>query len=147
MAGMKLQKIILVTIALFLITVSAYGAELQRATFTVQNVSCRSCLSRIETELKKVPGIVGMSSDLQEGVLFIDHDSVVSAEQIINVIGMAGYTANIVESSMVDQSEVYYFSNTPVGRCGTGGCSTKGCSASGAAWKELYKRFISRAAK
>ncbi len=85
---------------------------------------------------------MGMSADAQKGVIVADHSTILDPEEIARVITKAGYSASLVQSSLVDQSEAFYFNNSPVGRCGLGECNPKGCSASGAAWKELYKRFV-----
>lgn len=43
---------------------SGFGLEHQQVTFNIQNITCASCISRIEKSLLKMPGVVSASGNL-----------------------------------------------------------------------------------
>lgn len=122
---------------------SVHGQELQRATLQVENLACLSCLSVIEGQLRRIPGMVGITADLENRRVSADHTPAITGSQIASVITSLGYPAQLLGEQEVDQSEAQYFVNAPPARCGTGGCST-GCNATASAWKELYRRLLGR---
>ena len=58
-----------------LLVAHAYATTVQRSNFIVENLSCTSCLSTIEAELKSMPGALGMDADLRQGRVTVDHMS------------------------------------------------------------------------
>lgn len=123
---------------------SSHGSELQRLTMQVSNISCSSCVGRIESELKKLPGMVGMSTDLQKGIVEVDHSSSLDPEEIAQSIAKMGYPAQVLSTQAISPEEASVFSKGAVS-CGLGGCGgPKNCGAAGSAWKDLYRRFIKK---
>lgn len=100
-----------------------------------------SCLSIVEGQLRRLPGMVGMAADLANHRLWADHHLTLTGARIAAVVTGLGYPARVIGEEAVDQGEARSFNNQPLAGCGTGGCST-GCNATAAAWKELYRRFI-----
>jgi copper chaperone CopZ len=82
----------LLLLSLFLV-VQAQAAEVKRTNFTVSNLSCTSCLATIEAELKGVPGALGMSADLRQGRVTVDHLASLDYGKISTIISRLGYPA------------------------------------------------------
>lgn len=134
-------------IIIFLVFCSANlasGQELQRTTLKVSNLFCSSCLNVIETELKKIPGMTGLTADLKTGTVAADHGSKITGQQVAKIISNLGYDAQVVAQDNINQKDAVFFSKKPFARCGTGGCNTggSGCNATASAWKELYRRYF-----
>lgn len=152
-----MRSLSMIKIALFLVCFlaavsSAHGSELQRTTFKVANLSCQSCAVRIESELRKVPGMVGSSVDLQGGIVAADHEISLVSEDISAALNGIGYPAEKIATQGISKKEavVYGIGTGASGAsCGMGGgCGgPSNCGAAGAAWKELYRRFIKKTAK
>jgi copper chaperone CopZ len=111
----------LLLLSLFLV-VQAQAAEVKRTNFTVSNLSCTSCLATIEAELKGVPGALGMSADLRQGRVTVDHLASLAME----------WTATIPE-----RSTNRFAANSPYrSGCSSGGCGIAGGAGAGpTAWK------------
>jgi copper chaperone CopZ len=127
---------------------NSHGADLQRSTLQVSNLSCLSCVVQIESELKKIPGMVGVTTDLRRGIVEADHGSVPTPAQIAEVITNTGYPAQVLSTRVISAKEATSFGNKAGSFCGPGGCSSpKNCGAAGSAWKELYQRIFKKETK
>lgn len=124
----------------------SFSSEIQRSTLKIDNLSCSSCVNNIESRLKSNKAVKGMSADLREKVINIDHDISLSASQLTTMIAKAGYGATVIAEQKIKTDQVMSFSNNNYGPCGSGGCDlpSNNCNATRAAWKELYRRFINR---
>ncbi len=122
--------------------VSSYAQELQRTTMQVGNLTCPSCLTLIEGKLKRVAGMTGIAADLRRGLVFADHSSSLSGDQIAGFITNLGYPAEVINQEVVSEDEILMFDRRSVSRCGVGGCNTGGCNATGDTWRKLFQRVV-----
>jgi Cu+-exporting ATPase len=79
---------------------AGYPVELQTHRFSIENMSCASCVSRVERALAETPGIVSVSVNLanQEATVRVLGASVSPAE-IARTATKAGYPATLVNDS------------------------------------------------
>lgn len=57
-------------------------------------LSCPSCVPKIESALKALPGVVKAEVNFASGRIQVDHDPSLSpVEALVNTIGKTGYTA------------------------------------------------------
>ena len=74
---------------------AGYPAELQTYRFSIENMSCASCVGRVERALGAVPGVVTASVNLAQESATVQALGV-SAVQISQVAGAAGYPARLI---------------------------------------------------
>lgn len=142
---MKIRSIIsaltlVITVGVFL-TSLAHGGELRRTILQVSNMRCSSCLRVLEAELRKVPGVVGMTAVFREGQVVVDHGVEVAAAEIAAVVATLGYPAAVAASSVVTEKEANRFQRAGFGG-GPGFCNPGGASPVAESWKELRRRFF-----
>jgi copper chaperone CopZ len=146
---MKKNEIILamtvVALSLALIVSEVIAVGTTRSTFKVENLSCGSCLSKINYELKEYEGMVGMGADLLKGLVTVDYKAPLTGDHIASVITALGYPA-----TLLDESEVADLQEEPEGHDqqknsagpGCSGCKLGGeCAGSASTWKQFYQRF------
>lgn len=119
------------------------GAEelLARTTLQVEKITCGACLRVIDAELRKVPGVLGMSADLATKQVTIDHDREVTAAELAAAVTVAGYPARVVESSPLPGSQAHHFQREPGFGSGPGCCNPGGSNPVADSWRELCRRF------
>jgi copper chaperone CopZ len=127
---------ILLLLSFFLVT-HAQADEVKRTNFTVSNLSCTSCLATIEAELKGVPGTLGMSADLRQGRVTVDHLASLDPEKISAIISGIGYPASVEWTATVPEKYTNRFAAQSPYRsgCSSGGCSIGAGSTGQTAWK------------
>jgi copper chaperone CopZ len=116
----------------------ANSTTVQRSNFVVSNMSCTSCLANIQTELKTVPGALGMDADLRLGRVTVDHLSSLDSEQIATIISKLGYTARMEWTATIPEKYQSKFAERSRygSGCSSGGCGTSGGAGTGpTAWK------------
>jgi len=117
-----------------------------RTTMQVANLSCSSCLAKIEAELQGMAGTVGMTSDLAKGIVAVDHLDTVAGADIAAAISRLGYPARIVSTagnaSLQDKPSTRQ-KPADGSRFSGANCSRRNCNATASAWKKLYRRYIS----
>jgi copper chaperone CopZ len=121
----------------FFLAVKAQAAEVKRTNFMVSNLSCTSCLATIEAELKGVPGTLGMSADLRQGRVTVDHLVSLDYGKISTIISRLGYPAAMEWTATVPEKYTKRFAaNSPYrSGCSSGGCGIGGGAAGPTAWK------------
>jgi copper chaperone CopZ len=133
-----------ITAALSLLVISlllaayAHAETVQRSNYIVKNLSCTSCLATIETELKGVPGALGMDADLRKGRVTIDHLSSLDSEQIAATISKLGYPATMEWTATVPEQSTNKFARQSRYRsgCSSGGCGvSRGAGSGPTSWK------------
>lgn len=93
-------------------------------TLQVANLSCGSCLYTIEGELRKYPGMVGMTADLASGLVTVRHTAELTPERLAQLVTQAGYPAQVAAAG----------AGAPVAAGGAGGfgcgrgCGPRGCA-------------------
>lgn len=71
---------------------SQESREEKHFTFTVQGMTCASCVNIVETALRKVPGVHLASVNLATGKTFVMADADVSYESLAESVSHTGYT-------------------------------------------------------
>ena len=141
---MKIRAIINLgsLMALLLLFASlAYGSEFRRTVMQVSSMQCGSCLRVIDAELRKVPGIAGMSAEFSKGLVVVDHEAAVSKEEIGGVITGLGYPATVVSSEALPEEALRRFERAGFGS-GSGCCNPGGTNPIAESWRELRRRLF-----
>jgi copper chaperone CopZ len=97
--------------------------EVSETTLQVSNLSCGSCLYTIESELRKYPGMVGMTADLASGLITVKHTAELAPDRLAELVTEAGYPARLAAAEAV---------KTPASGPGGFGCG-RGCGPRGCA--------------
>jgi copper chaperone CopZ len=104
---------------------------------------CGSCLRVIDAELRKVPGVVGMTASFSEARVTVDHAAAVSAQEIAAVITGVGYPATVVASKTISEEQASRFRRAGFG-AGAGCYNPGGASPVAESWRELRRRFFKK---
>ncbi|MFE6835057.1 heavy-metal-associated domain-containing protein [Streptomyces sp. NPDC057705] len=67
-----------------------------RLEFTVSGMHCTSCGLLIDDEIEELPGVSASTTNLRTERTVVELDRPIPAEQIIEAIATAGYTATVV---------------------------------------------------
>ena len=142
----------LVICSAFVVTLSSLGFadSLKRTVFEVNNIHCGYCLSKINSVLAGLDGFVGMSADLSQGKMVVDHRAALSAAAISKAITASGYPARISEDPSAEQDirvvekpggQDKWYSK----RVGCRGCATSySCGGSASTWHEFYSKYFGK---
>ena len=95
----------------------------------------------IDAELRKVPGIAGMTASFREELVMVDHEEAVAAKAIADIITELGYPTVVVSSLEITEKETNRFQRAGFGS-GPGGCNPGGASPVAESWKELRRRLF-----
>jgi copper chaperone CopZ len=131
---------LVVMFGLFVASV-AYGSEFKRTVMLVEQMRCSSWLRVIDAELRKVPGIIGMTAKFREELVIVDHEEAIGAKAIADIITGLGYPTKVVSSREVSGEEVNRFQRPGFG-VGAGCCNPGGASPVAEAWKEIRRRLF-----
>jgi copper chaperone CopZ len=107
----------------------------------VEQMRCSSWLRVIDAELRKVPGIIGMTAKFREELVIVDHEEAIGAKAIADIITGLGYPTNVVSSQEVSGEEANRFQRAGFG-VGAGCCNPGGASPVAEAWKEIRRRLF-----
>ena len=122
-----------------LIGINSFGANLKQTTLEVSNLSCGSCLSRIDDALKAYEGYSKLGADLRQGIVVVEHESTLNEQIIAKAITDIGYPAKIVtEKEISGAPDLFKGQGGGYGCCG--GSRNSSCSASASTWKRLFNR-------
>lgn len=79
------------------------GPQISVTTLAVQGMTCGACTSSVEAGFKDVPGVKTMSVSLLSERAVVEHDaSIVSPEQIAEIIEDRGFDATVVETKTAE---------------------------------------------
>jgi len=128
---------------------AAQADKVVRTTMQVTNLSCSSCLTNIAAELQGLAGTAGMTGNLAQGIVVVDHLQTVAGEEIAAAITRMGYPARIIATAANDKATRRNgpeAGKTPATASSFSGsnCNRRSCSATASAWKELYRRYITK---
>ncbi len=93
MSSKKLFFFCLLFVGLLAVQVGAGEQVQQKSIFTVERLSCGSCLATIEASLRPLAGYVGMDADIGRGLVGVVHEEGLAAGRIAETISAAGYPA------------------------------------------------------
>ena len=138
----RLQYLILIgllaTVFIF-IGISSFAASIKQTTFEVSNLSCGSCLSRIDDTLKGYTGYSKLGADLRQGIVVVEHESTLKEKTIAKAISDIGYPAKVVAEKEISKApNLIQGQGAGYGCCGGG--RSNSCSASASTWKRLFNR-------
>ena len=82
---------------------AGYAAATQVIDLSVSGMTCASCVGRVERALQRVPGVVGAEVNLATERARVTAAADVSAEQLAEAVGKAGYqAAPVTEAAAVE---------------------------------------------
>ncbi len=81
----KARTIIVLFLFTFSLAAISFADQVKRSSFLVEKLSCGSCLSSIEQELKALDGTLGMEGDIRLGMVVVDHQTRLSEEEIATI--------------------------------------------------------------
>src|SRR5690606_35495867 len=76
-----------------------YQVTLQELVLDVQDMSCASCVGRVEKALLKVPGVHKASVNLATGKAHVQLVQGVKPAELIQALGNAGYPARLAQAA------------------------------------------------
>lgn len=131
----------IVLLVVFTAIVSAN--ELTRTILRVSNLSCTSCLVRIDESLSTNAGVRAVNGDVRRGIVFVDHDPALAGDDIARLVSETGYPAEVIGTGtiLVDDSGKTAQQSAVAGRggCGSGGGGCGGSGAVGSSWSAVEK--------
>jgi copper chaperone CopZ len=141
---MKRSQILIVIGVLAMVCIlvgfNSFAASLKQTTLNVSNLSCGSCLSRIDDALRDYTGYSKLDADLRQGIVIVEHEASLEEQTIAKTISDIGYPAKVVGGKNASvTSDPSSGGNTRYGCC-SGGARNSGCSASASTWKRLFNR-------
>ncbi|UNW08786.1 MULTISPECIES: heavy metal translocating P-type ATPase [Acinetobacter] len=72
---------------------------------SIDGMTCASCVARVEKALKKVPGVQQANVNLATEQAWVEADTTVSADKLIQVIRKAGYDAQLQTTTTTEQAD------------------------------------------
>jgi len=133
-----------------ILSLDVLGAGFNRTILEVKNIYCSSCLSRINAALAELDGFTGMSADLYQGEVVIDHQAALSGADIAEVVAALGYPAKVLREGVVDSEAEVVSSQAGQGKWYSKGVGCSGCTASyscggtASAWQALYYKYFGK---
>ncbi|MBU0730566.1 MAG: heavy-metal-associated domain-containing protein [Proteobacteria bacterium] len=141
---------------LVMATSSVHAENRIRTLLNVQNLSCGSCLNRIQVVLESLDGFLGMNADLGTGRVAVVHEAVLSGAEIAATITALGYPASVFSSAIsgIENSgpltvaqETSASAQLPEDNGADPGCSGgrgcgSACGASSSSWQKLYDKYF-----
>jgi hypothetical protein len=96
----------------------------------------------IDAELRKVPGILGMTADFAAGQVTVDHDLKITPVAVAAAISDCGYPARVVEIQALPRKEARLFRHEAGFGSGPGCCNLGGSNPVADSWRELRRRLM-----
>lgn len=72
---------------------------------SIDGMTCASCVARVEKALKKVPGVQQANVNLATEQAWVEADTTVSADKLIQAIRKAGYDAQLQTTTTTEQAD------------------------------------------
>ncbi|MDM1303599.1 heavy metal translocating P-type ATPase [Acinetobacter indicus] len=72
---------------------------------SIDGMTCASCVARVEKALKKVPGVQQANVNLATEQAWVEADTTVSADKLIQAIHKAGYDAQLQTTTTTEQAD------------------------------------------
>ncbi len=116
------------------------GNLVGRTTLSLK-LACGACLRVIDSELRKKPGILGMTANFAAGLLTVDHELRLTPVDVAADVTACGYHARVVDVRIIPRSQARLF-QPDLGFGGSGYCNLGGANPVGDSWRELCRRFM-----
>ena len=96
----------LLFISLLFIDTLCLADDSCRTVFKVSNLSCGGCISKINAELKKHDGYIGVKVNFDNGLVAVDHRQNLTDHEIRKAITSLGYPAKVAPETEYNQQEL-----------------------------------------
>ena len=113
-----------------------------RTTLELNKVFCGACLRVIYAELRRVPGVLGLTADMAESRVTVDHELTITPVQVAKAVTDSGYPARVVEVQTLPRREARLFQREAGFDAGPGFCNIGGINPVADSWRELRRRFM-----
>ncbi len=105
---MLFKKKILIIICHLLVSLLLFGSqshaeESLRTLYNVSNMSCGSCVIKIDHKLKSFEGYVGLLANVKKGLVAVDHKPALTDEEITEAMTAIGYPAEAAADDEIEQ--------------------------------------------
>ena len=133
-----------------ILSLDALAEGLNRTILEVKNLYCSSCLSRINAALAELDGFTGMSADLYQGEVVIDHQAALSGADIAEFVAALGYPAKVLREGVIDSEPEVVTTQTGQGKWYSKGVGCSGCNGSyscggtASAWQAFYSKYFGK---
>jgi copper chaperone CopZ len=128
----------------------ALAAGLNRTILEVKSLNCGFCLSKINAALADLDGFAGMSADLYQREVVIDHQPTLSGSDLSEAVTALGYPAKVLREDVVapdaggvttkTSQEKWYSKGV-----GCSGCAVShSCGGTAAAWQAFYSKYFGK---
>jgi copper chaperone CopZ len=107
----------------------AAPAEVQRAVFKVDNLTCGACLSKINSALEPVDGFYGMGANLLRKRVAVDFTAPLAPENIGEIITNLGYPATLDSVDALTEKQTFAYMRSQRRGGGYGGSCCGGNQA------------------
>ncbi len=68
-----------------------WTSDTYRTFYTIQNLSCGSCLLKIDSKLKGLDGYMGVAANFEKQLIAVDHRTILNASVIEKALNAIGY--------------------------------------------------------
>ncbi|PWC56008.1 heavy metal-associated domain-containing protein, partial [Azospirillum sp. TSH20] len=96
------------------------GAALHTSRYRVSGMDCGSCAAKIETALRRVPGVREVRVSVPAGTVAVSHDDTLGTEAVVRPLAALGYGATPADP----------VADGPDAACGGGCCGAEAPSHS-----------------
>ncbi len=146
----KYTAALLFLVSIMLLPVSnGKAAETIDSVFQVKNLSCGSCLARINFNIRRYdPRAKIITANIGKGGIIVAHSpSFMPRELLAFIISDLGYPATVISPSDALHKELFKKNYSSAGGLASQGstcCSSGSCGATSSSWKALYKRYFGK---
>lgn len=93
----------LLFISFIFFSAPTWAEDSRRTFFKVNNLSCGACIGRIHAKLKTFDGYIRMLSNIDKGLVAVDHRQNLTDSEISEALTSIGYPAKVASESEYDQ--------------------------------------------
>ncbi len=90
-----------------LFSLSARAEDSFRSFFIVENISCSSCIRKIDAKLKTLAGYHGMLTNIEKKMVIVDHKKNLSDTDIASAITSIGKPARLALETEYDGQKIF----------------------------------------
>jgi copper chaperone CopZ len=126
------------------------AAGLNRTVLEVKSLNCDFCLSKIGAALADLDGFAGMSADLYQREVVIDHQPTLSGSDISEAVTALGYPAKVLRETVLEPDSGAVTNQAGQGKwyskgVGCSGCAVShSCGGTASAWQAFYSKYFGK---